>query len=90
MLIVKLAPEANGAHANQSFGAPLSQIPKGWTSVSPELEEVAKTFLPWVNLEISNKKIVAISENTAAKNAWLEALAAESQTEYETETEVQE
>jgi len=88
MIIIKIAPEENGANANQSFSwEALSRLPKGWAMVSPKLEELARKALPWVTLEIQDGTITAISENTAAKDAWLETLAAQAQNEDETEVQ---
>ena len=48
MTIVQIAPQSNGAHANQTTVNPLPEIPEGW-AVVPEGLEIPDTF-PFVDI----------------------------------------
>jgi hypothetical protein len=79
MIIIKTAPQSNGAYANQTIGGKLKKLPGGWAKVPEELEGKAKEFLPWITVTISDGEITEISENAEGKAAW-EKLIAESDT----------
>lgn len=74
MLIIKVDPEENGAHANQNISGILSSIPEGWVKVPEELEAQTAALLPWITAEIKNGEVIAVSENAGAKEAWDTAL----------------
>lgn len=61
MLYIELAPLENGAHANQRTDDIL-QLPEGWAVVPLELEEEAWGYLPFINLEVRQGKIVGVSQ----------------------------
>ena len=48
MTIIQIAPQSNGAHANQTTANPLPEIPEGW-AVVPEDLETPDTF-PFVDI----------------------------------------
>ena len=76
MLIVKLEANPNGTRANQQLDFPLRVIPEGYAVIPEALEEEAKSYLPWLEIETDAEgKVVAVSENTAAKETFLEELA---------------
>ena len=76
MLIVKLEANSNGTRANQKLDFPLRRIPSGYAAIPAELEAEASVYLPWLELETDAEgNIIAVSENTAAKEAFLEELA---------------
>lgn len=70
MTIVKIAPCDNGAHQNQSKRGTFKNIPDGWAAVPDELESAVKAYLPWVNLEMTDGRITAVTEDTESKEAW--------------------
>lgn len=76
MLIVKLEANPNGTRANQQLDFPLRVIPEGYAVIPESLEEEAKRYLPWLEVETDAEgKVLSVSENTAAKEAFLEELA---------------
>jgi len=76
MLIVKLEANSNGTRANQQLDFPLRTIPEGYAVIPENLEDEAKRYLPWLEIETNAEgKVVAVSENTAAKETFLEELA---------------
>ena len=71
MLIVKLEENPNGTRANQLLDFPLRHIPEGYAAIPAQLEEEAKEYLPWLELEFDAEGgIAAVRENTAAKEAF--------------------
>ncbi len=69
MLLIKTAPEANGAHASQRMdGAALPT--SGWAVIPAELESAAVSLLPWVLLTVSDGIVTAIEDNTAVRAEW--------------------
>ncbi len=90
MLIVKLETNSNGTRANQSLDFPLTNIPEGYAAVPEALEEEAKSYLPWLELELDEDGVInAVSENTEAKEAYYAALEAAKAAEGESESEAQ-
>ena len=76
MLIVKLEANSNGTRANQQLDFPLRTIPEGYAVIPENLEDEAKRYLPWLEIETNAEgKVIGVSENTAAKEAFLEELA---------------
>jgi hypothetical protein len=70
MLIVKVQPEANGAHANQYMSGMLDSVPEGWALVPEENESAAMAMLPWITVSAADGIVNAFEENTAAKQAY--------------------
>ncbi len=67
MLTVKMAPEENGARANQFTSGSACPAPEGWIAVPQELEEQAMAMLPWLAIEVADGVITAVTQNTQAK-----------------------
>ena len=59
MTIVQIAPQSNGAHANQTTINPLPTIPEGW-AVVPEGMETPSTF-PFVDIEVDGQVVTAMT-----------------------------
>ena len=88
MLIVKLEANPNGTRANQKLDFPLRTIPEGYVEIPAALEEEASAYLPWLDLETDAEgKVIAVSENTAAKEVFLEELAKQETAEGEEKEE---
>lgn len=78
MLIVRLEENPNGTRANQQLDFPLKTVPEGYAVVPPELESAARGYLPWLSITIDpENNIVAVEENTTAKEVFLAQQAAE-------------
>ena len=61
MLIVEIKKLENGARGNQISDFPV--IPQeGWIVIPPELEEKAISYLPFIELEIEDGVVVAVSQ----------------------------
>ena len=60
MLIIKIEPQENGAHANQSGN--FTKVPDGWLAVPPELEAEAASYLPYIKLTIKKGAITAVAQ----------------------------
>ena len=60
MLIIKIEPQENGAHANQSGN--FTKVPDGWLAVPPELEHEAAAYLPFILLTIEDGIITAVAQ----------------------------
>lgn len=69
MLIVRLAAEENGAIANQTIYPALDTLPEGWVQIPEELEDEARSLLPWLTLELDGGAVVAVADNAQARSA---------------------
>lgn len=67
MTIVQIAPQSNGAHANQTTINPLPTIPEGW-AVVPEGMEMPSTF-PFVDIEVDGQVVTAMTPGVAPEPA---------------------
>ena len=61
MLIIEITAQNNGAHRNQSGHG---NIPDGWVLVPPELEAEARSYLPFIDLDIQDGVLVGVSQGT--------------------------
>ena len=61
MLIIEIAPQANGAHRNQT-GAHIAEIPSGWAAVPAELEAEAMSYLPFIDLTVTDGQITGVAQ----------------------------
>ncbi|MEA4831009.1 MAG: hypothetical protein VB118_00150 [Oscillospiraceae bacterium] len=62
MLIIKLQAESNGAHRNQTTSHNITP-PDGWAVVTPNIENTAIQYLPFINIDsISNGVITVVSQ----------------------------
>ena len=69
MLIIKLTPEVNGAHDNNSVNGTMV-VPDGWVVVPQELEQTAASLLPWVTIAVKDGIVTTIADDSAASAAW--------------------
>lgn len=60
MLIIEIKPLENGAHRNQR--GDIINVPAGWIEVPSEMEEVAASYLPFINLDIDGGILVGVSQ----------------------------
>lgn len=58
MTIVRIAPQSNGAHANQTTNTSLSEIPEGW-AVIPDSMPIPDTF-PFIDIEVDGQVVISI------------------------------
>ena len=63
MLIIEIAPQANGAHRNQiQKGRIIRNIPEGWAAVPVDLEDEAVSYLPFINLTVVDGEITGVAQ----------------------------
>jgi hypothetical protein len=67
MTIIKIKPQDNGAHQNQS--GDFFEIPEGYAAIPDELISVWEDYKPFVIVEIEDGKIVSMVDNPEAREA---------------------
>lgn len=60
MLIIEIQPLKNGAHRNQSGG--LQAVPEGWIAVPAGMEAEARSYLPFIVLDIQEGVLAGVSQ----------------------------
>ena len=68
MLMVKRETGPNGARQNQFVQREIS-VPEGWIRIPSALEAAARAALPYLQLTLENGVVVAVAEDTAAREA---------------------
>lgn len=61
MIMIEIAPLENGAHRNQTCDFEMSP-PEGWIVVPPHLEGHAKSYLPFIELDIVSGDLAAVRQ----------------------------
>jgi hypothetical protein len=67
MTIVKLTPDSNGAHKNQTSN--ISVLPEGWAIVPDNLISAWELYKPFVTISLDDGQIVGIEDNPEARAA---------------------
>lgn len=60
MLIIEIQPLKNGAHRNQS--GDLQAVPEGWIAVPAGMEAEARSYLPFIVLDIQDGVLAGVSQ----------------------------
>lgn len=62
MLIIKIEPDENGAHANDNRNGNFTRIPAGYVVIPPRLEREAMSYLPYIDMDIVDGEVVAVHQ----------------------------
>jgi hypothetical protein len=67
MEILKITPDSNGAHRNQTWGA--APVPDGYIAVPEQFESTWEQYKPFVTITVENGVIANMVDNPAARAA---------------------
>lgn len=68
MIIIKNAPESNGAYANQTWVDGID-VPQGYIAMPEIFSEAWEQYKPFVSIDINNGIITSVADNPTARDA---------------------